>query len=65
MTRYCIYQRDLITGHMNVIATIHCTTDLEAVEQSRAYTAGKETLLCNDGQVIAQFCRRPQFKLAS
>src|SRR3546814_7008207 len=65
MTLYSIYQRDPITGHMNIVAPIECASDLEATRDGRRYSEMADTLVCLDGQVVAHLRRRPSLKLAS
>ena len=56
MTEYGIYQRDPITGHMNIIRRIDCRTDDEATRQARYAAAGMiETVVYEGQRVVAQF----------
>src|SRR3546814_12205589 len=64
MTLYSIYQRDPITGHMNIVAQIECASDLEATRDGRRYSEMADTMVCLDGQVVAHLRRRPSLKLA-
>src|SRR3546814_7716224 len=59
MTLYSIYQRDPITGHMNIVAQIECASDLEATRDGRRYSEMADTMVCLDEQVVAHLRRRP------
>lgn len=56
MTSYRIYQRDPITGHMNIIAELECESEREATLRSREYLASADILLC-EGTRVVHFCR--------
>ena len=55
MTEYGIYQRDPITGHMNIIRRIDCRDDAEASRQGRRVAGVIETLVCEGQRVVVQF----------
>lgn len=49
---YCVYQRDAITGHMNVIAELSCKSDLEAAQIGRKYAAREDIIVCHGERII-------------
>lgn len=55
MTQYRIYQRDPITGHMNIIQRLDCRDDDEAAVQGRRFAGITETMVCEGQRVVAQF----------